>query len=43
MVRNSTVVNNGNAGSETLDTGTSIRVTRSTITGNALGWRLSGQ
>jgi hypothetical protein len=38
MVRNSTIANNNNIGLETAGTGSTIRVTRSTITGNSDGW-----
>jgi hypothetical protein len=38
MVRNSTIANNANAGLEVQNTGATIRVTRSTITGNGSGW-----
>ena len=43
MVRNSTIANNGASGLEAFGPSTVIRVTRSTITGNATGWdRTSG-
>jgi hypothetical protein len=38
MVRNSAIANNGNAGLEASGTGTTVRVTRSTIVGNNTGW-----
>ncbi len=38
MVRNSTIANNNNIGLETSGPGSTIRVTRSTITGNGDGW-----
>jgi hypothetical protein len=38
MVRNSTIANNGSDGLEAQGTGATVRVTRSTITGNANGW-----
>jgi len=38
MVRNSTIANNGGIGLETGGTGATVRVTRSTITGNGTGW-----
>jgi hypothetical protein len=38
MVRNSTIANNGVYGLDANGTGATIRVTRSTITGNATGW-----
>jgi hypothetical protein len=38
MVRNSTIANNGLAGLSAQGTGAIVRVTRSTITGNANGW-----
>jgi hypothetical protein len=38
MVRNSTVANNTIDGLISQGTGATIRVTRSTITGNATGW-----
>jgi hypothetical protein len=41
MVRNSTSANNGGDGLEAQGTGASIRVTRSTITGNGTGWETS--
>jgi hypothetical protein len=41
MVRNSTSANNGGDGLEAQGTGASIRVTRSTITGNGTGWDAS--
>jgi Right handed beta helix region len=38
MVRNSTIANNGTDGLLAQGSGATIRVTRSTITGNAIGW-----
>jgi hypothetical protein len=38
MVRNSTIANNGGIGLEANGTSATIRVTRSTITGNNIGW-----
>jgi hypothetical protein len=38
MMRNCTVANNGGAGLSAIGSGALIRVTRSTIKGNALGW-----
>jgi hypothetical protein len=37
-VRNSTIANNGGDGLDANGTNTTVRVTRSTITGNSLGW-----
>jgi hypothetical protein len=42
MVRNSTIINNGAIGLAAGSTGTTIRVTRSTITGNGTGWSTGG-
>ena len=42
MVRNSTIANNQANGLETNNAGATIRVTRSTITGNATGWLVNG-
>jgi hypothetical protein len=41
MVRNATIANNAGNGLEADSTGATIRVTRSTITGNATGWAVS--
>jgi Right handed beta helix region len=41
MVRNSTISNNASVGLEVDGTGATIRVTRSTITGNNTGWAAS--
>ena len=41
MVRNSTVANNGGDGLLAQGTGATIRVTRSTITGNGTGWAVT--
>jgi hypothetical protein len=41
MVRNSTIANNGSDGLEAQGTGATVRVTRSTITGNSTGWATS--
>jgi hypothetical protein len=38
MVRNTTIANNGINGLFAQDTGATVRVTRSTITGNGVGW-----
>jgi hypothetical protein len=38
MVRDSTIANNGTTGVLSQSTGSTIRITRSTITGNATGW-----
>ena len=38
MVRNSSIINNFDAGLHSESGGTTIRVTRSTITGNGAGW-----
>jgi hypothetical protein len=38
MVRNSTITNNGNAGLHTNETGVFVRVSRSTIVRNTIGW-----
>jgi hypothetical protein len=41
MVRNSTIANNGTDGLEAQGTGaTTVRITRSTITGNSTGWAI---
>jgi hypothetical protein len=40
-VRNSTIANNGSDGLEAQGTGATVRVTRSTITGNSTGWATS--
>jgi hypothetical protein len=42
MVRNSTVANNSNVGVGAQNTGATIRVTRSSITGNKYAWTLYG-
>jgi Right handed beta helix region len=42
MVRNSTIVNNRKIGLEAFSGNTTIRVTRSTITGNNVGWSNDG-
>jgi hypothetical protein len=42
MVRNSTIANNAGNGLEALGANATIRVTRSTITGNGAGWLSSG-
>jgi Right handed beta helix region len=42
MVRNSTIVNNGGTGLVATFSGATIRVTRSTITGNNTGWSGTG-
>ncbi len=41
MVRNSTFANNHDEGLEATGTGATIRVTRSTITGNGAGWAIT--
>jgi hypothetical protein len=41
FVRNSTIVNNTHDGLSATGTGATIRVTRSTITGNGIGWEIS--
>lgn len=41
MVRNTTCANNGGNGLEAEGNGATIRVTRSTITGNDTGWAVS--
>jgi hypothetical protein len=41
FVRNSTIANNTSDGLSATGTGATIRVTRSTITGNATGWAIS--
>jgi hypothetical protein len=41
MVRNSTIVNNNDVGLSAAGTDAIIRVTRSTIKGNAIGWQIS--
>jgi hypothetical protein len=41
MVRNSTIANNGSVGLQASGTGATIRVTRSTITGNNSGWAIT--
>jgi Right handed beta helix region len=41
MVRNSVIANNGNDGLLAQNAGATIRITRSTITGNAVGWVVS--
>jgi hypothetical protein len=38
MVRNSTIANNVLNGLQAVDGGATVRVTRSTITGNGIGW-----
>jgi Right handed beta helix region len=38
MVRHSTITNNGGSALEAFGTGATVRVTRSTITGNSSGW-----
>jgi hypothetical protein len=42
MVQDSTIANNGTTGVLSQSTGSTIRVTRSTIIGNATGWNIAG-